>query len=53
MNFLSVGLGGALGSMLRYGLSLFTIKMEFPAITFLTNFAAVSYTHLSSSRVFL
>ena len=39
MNFLSVGLGGALGSMLRYGLSLFTIKMEFPAITFLTNFA--------------
>ncbi len=37
MGFLFVGLGGALGAMLRYALSLITVKTEFPLMTFLTN----------------
>jgi len=37
MNFIFVALGGALGSMLRYAISLIPCKMEFPILTFLTN----------------
>lgn len=37
MGFLFVGLGGALGAMLRYALSLITVKTEIPLMTFLTN----------------
>ncbi len=38
MNFLAVGAGGALGAMLRYAISLFPNKTEFPALTLITNF---------------
>ena len=37
MGFLFVGLGGALGAMLRYALSLICVKTDFPLMTFLTN----------------
>lgn len=37
MNFLFVALGGALGAVCRYGLSLVTVKMDFPLMTFITN----------------
>lgn len=37
MNFLFVALGGALGATCRYGLSLITVKMDFPLMTFITN----------------
>lgn len=35
--YLYVGIGGALGAMLRYGLSTITVKMDFPVMTFITN----------------
>lgn len=35
--FLFVGLGGALGAMLRYAISLMPYKGTFPALTFATN----------------
>ena len=37
MNFLFVALGGALGAVCRYGLSLVTVKIDFPLMTFITN----------------
>lgn len=37
MNFLFVGLGGAVGAMLRYSLSLIPCKTTFPLITLITN----------------
>lgn len=37
MNFLFVGLGGAVGAMLRYAMSLIPCKTAFPIITLLTN----------------
>ncbi|MCR5088384.1 MAG: fluoride efflux transporter CrcB [Oscillospiraceae bacterium] len=37
MEFLFVGLGGALGAMGRYAISLFPVKMSFPLLTLLTN----------------
>lgn len=37
MNFLFVALGGALGAACRYGLSLITVKIDFPLMTFITN----------------
>ena len=37
MTYLCVGLGCALGAMLRYALSLVTVKLDFPLMTFLTN----------------
>lgn len=37
MNFLYVGLGGALGAMFRYAISLFPVKVEFPILTSVTN----------------
>lgn len=35
--FLFVGLGGALGAVLRYAISLFPYKGTFPVLTFITN----------------
>lgn len=35
--FLAVGLGGALGAMGRYGISLLPLKSAFPFLTLLTN----------------
>lgn len=37
MNFLSVALGGAIGALARYTLSLIPIKSEFPLLTLMTN----------------
>ncbi|MGF6375394.1 CrcB protein [Clostridiales Family XIII bacterium PM5-7] len=37
MNFLAVGLGGALGALARYGLGTIPIKGGFPYMTFLIN----------------
>ncbi len=36
-NFLLVGLGGAIGSMLRYAAYLLVVYKEFPAATFIVN----------------
>ena len=38
IEFLLVGLGGAIGAMLRYGITLIPIKYDFPYITLLINF---------------
>lgn len=38
IQFLIVGLGGAIGAMSRYGLGTIAIKMDFPLTTFLINF---------------
>ena len=38
MNFLFVALGGALGSVLRYAISLTPVKTDFPFLTLITNF---------------
>lgn len=37
MGFLFVGLGGAVGTMLRYAISLIPYKGGFPLLTFVTN----------------
>ena len=37
MNFLFVALGGALGAMGRYAISLIPVKSSFPVLTLLTN----------------
>lgn len=37
MNFIYVGLGGAVGAMLRYAISLIPYGGEFPILTLLTN----------------
>ncbi len=37
MKFLSVALGGALGSVLRYSISLIPTKTTFPILTLITN----------------
>lgn len=37
MNFLPVGLGGALGAMLRYAVSCIPYKGTFPILTLITN----------------
>lgn len=37
MGFLFVGLGGAVGAMLRYAISLIPYKGGFPLLTFVTN----------------
>ena len=37
MQFVAVGLGGALGAMGRYGVSLLPLKSGFPWLTLLTN----------------
>ncbi|MDE6737632.1 MAG: fluoride efflux transporter CrcB [Lachnospiraceae bacterium] len=38
MSFLFVALGGAIGAMGRYAISLIPIKNEFPILTLITNF---------------
>lgn len=38
MKLLIVGLGGAIGAIFRYIISLIPIKTEFPFLTFITNF---------------
>ncbi len=38
MDFLFVGLGGAVGAMLRYEISLLPYKGDFPLLTLITNF---------------
>ena len=37
MQFLFVGIGGALGAMLRYLISMLPVKSEFPLLTLVTN----------------
>ncbi|MDO4170628.1 MAG: fluoride efflux transporter CrcB [Lachnospiraceae bacterium] len=37
MDFIFVGIGGALGSMLRYAISLIPYKQTFPLLTLITN----------------
>ena len=37
MEFLFVAMGGAIGAMARYAISLIPIKSEFPLLTLLTN----------------
>ena len=37
MNFLFVALGGAIGTMARYAISLIPFKSEFPLLTLITN----------------
>lgn len=37
MGFVFVGIGGAIGSMLRYGISLIPYKQTFPVLTLITN----------------
>ena len=37
MNFVFVGLGGALGAIGRYAISMISIKTEFPFLTLITN----------------
>ena len=37
MNFIFVALGGAVGAMARYAISLIPLKNEFPFLTLITN----------------
>ncbi|MBR6070516.1 MAG: fluoride efflux transporter CrcB [Ruminococcus sp.] len=37
MSFLFVALGGALGAVFRYAISLISVKSEFPILTLITN----------------
>ena len=37
MNFLMVGLGGALGSISRYAISMIPVKTQFPFVTLIIN----------------
>ena len=37
MKFVFVALGGAVGAVARYAISLIPIKAEFPVLTFITN----------------
>ena len=37
MNFMFVALGGALGAMARYAISIIPVKTEFPILTLITN----------------
>ena len=39
MNFLFVALGGAIGAMARYAISLIPVKTGFPILTLITNIA--------------
>ena len=41
-NFLLVGLGGAIGSMLRYAISLLITVKHFPYSTFIVNIAIIN-----------
>lgn len=46
-----VGLGGALGAMLRYALSFVPIKSDFPVITLLTNLAGAFFIGITVGSV--
>lgn len=46
MSFLFVALGGAVGAMCRYGLSLIIIKSDFPFMTFVANFLGAFFIGL-------
>lgn len=46
MSFLFVGLGGALGAICRYALSLISVKSDFPLMTFIANFAGAIFIGL-------
>ncbi|MDD4376862.1 MAG: fluoride efflux transporter CrcB [Eubacteriales bacterium] len=37
MGYISVGIGGALGAIIRYALGTISLKMDFPLVTFLIN----------------
>ena len=37
MNMIFVGIGGAIGAMLRYGISMIPVKTDFPVLTLITN----------------
>lgn len=50
MNFLFVALGGAVGAMARYAISLIPLKTEFPFLTLITN--VVSAFSLESYNLF-
>lgn len=50
MNFLFVALGGAVGAMARYAISLIPLKTEFPFLTLITN--VVFYISLESYNLF-
>lgn len=50
MNFLFVALGGAVGAMARYAISLIPLKTEFPFLTLITN--VVSTFSLESYNLF-
>lgn len=50
MNFLFVALGGAVGAMTRYAISLIPLKTEFPFLTLITN--VVSTFSLESYNLF-
>lgn len=41
MSYLSVALGGAIGSLGRYAISLIPVKSQFPILTLITNFFGV------------
>ena len=49
VDFIFVGLGGALGAVLRYLVSLVPVKWDFPILTLLTNLAgAMRLSYMSS-----
>lgn len=50
MNFLFVALGGAVGAMARYAISLIPLKTEFPFLTLITN--VVFYFSVESYNLF-
>ena len=41
MSYISVALGGAIGAVGRYAISLIPVKSQFPIITLITNFLGV------------
>ena len=45
MNFLFVALGGAVGAMARYAISLIPLKTEFPFLTLITNVIGAILIH--------
>lgn len=50
MNVLLVGVGGAMGAMLRYGISLIPFKQGFPVATFVTNLLGAFFIGLIASQ---
>lgn len=50
LNVILVGLGGALGAMLRYGISLIPFRQGFPIATLLTNLLGAFFIGLLAAR---